>query len=77
MNCRSDGGPEFRKVIRHRETHAFFAYGRWSEDYCEAQKFTDTLSLLQMQQRHRLKNIELVLVLGDRPSREDIVLPLG
>ena len=65
-----------RKVIRHKGTRAFFAGGDWTADFAAAEKFFDTHVVLKTQQEYKLKNVELVMVMGEIPAENDIVLPL-
>jgi acid phosphatase class B len=76
MNYQIDEASDLMKVIRHKGTQAFFATGGWTADFEAAEKFSDTLSVLKAQQEYRLKNVEVVLVMGDKPSPYDVVLHL-
>jgi hypothetical protein len=77
LNPQSHKPADVIKVIRHNKTHNFFADGDWTTDFHAAEKFSDTLSVLKRKQEYKLKNVDVVLVMGDRPSSYDIALPLG
>ena len=68
--------PQMRRVIRDKMTGRFFSHGEWTRDFKDSEHFGDTLSIVRAHHEHGLRNVEVVLVFGERPSSMDIVLPL-
>jgi hypothetical protein len=67
-----------KRVIRNRATRAFLAEdGTWTKDLGQAQEFPNMEALVQEAQRRALKDVELMLVMGETLSKDyDIVMPL-
>jgi hypothetical protein len=76
MEERESNSAVATRVIRHQATRTFFARGGWTVDFNAAEKFKDVLSILKIQQRYQLEDVEVVLVLMGEPSSYDIALPL-
>ena len=67
-----------KRLIRNRQTKEYFRRdGTWTKDTAAAREFLDIRSVMKAEKEHHLQNVELVLLMGDKPSRYDIVLPLG
>ena len=66
------------KLVRHKNTRAYLGNdGAWTHDAGSARQFTDIQNVLQLQRELDLKEIEMVLQMGEEPSKEyDISLPL-
>ena len=66
------------KVIRNREGLYFKLGGGWTAYFEAAGKFPDTKDVIDTVRRFDLPEVDLVIVVSDKPSREwDVVLPLG
>jgi hypothetical protein len=66
-----------KRVIRDKSTLAYLKAGSWVSDFNAADGFANTTSALDACQKHKLNNVELVLILGEKPSNQyDVVLPL-
>lgn len=67
-----------KRVIRNRASRAFLAEdGSWTKDLGQAQSFPNMEALVQEAQERALKDVELMLVMGETLSKEyDIVMPL-
>ncbi len=66
-----------KKVIRHKVTRAFFVEGKWTTDFSNAQKFDDSLSIMEARDRYQIIDAEIVLLMGEKPTPYDVTLPLG
>lgn len=65
------------RLIRNKATRHFLCPdGSWSTDWRAARFFDDTPTLIETASRLNAPNLEELLVLGDAPSEQDIVLPL-
>jgi hypothetical protein len=65
------------KIIRNRSGHYLKADGTWTTIFEEAEMFPSTLELIHAWQSFQLLEVEMVLVVGDKPCSEwDVVLPL-
>lgn len=49
------------RVLRHKETRAYFASGDWTPDPSQAEIFSDAIHAARACVAHRLQNVELVL----------------
>jgi hypothetical protein len=68
---------EIKRVIRHKSTLEYLKSGSWVSDFNLADWFADIKSALDACQKHKLNNVELVLILGEKPSEQyDVVLPI-
>lgn len=67
-----------KRVIRNRATRAFLAEdGSWTKDLSHAQVFPNMETLVQEAQERALKDVELMLIMGETLSKDyDIVMPL-
>lgn len=64
-----------KRVIREKTTGAYLNAGAWVSDFNLADVFPDTKTAFDCCYRHQIKNAELVLVMGEKPSKEyDVVL---
>ena len=66
-----------KKVIRNKATRAFFSAGNWTTDIEAAEKFTDMVSVLQVQKQYQITDAEVVLLMGEQPSMYDVAIPLN
>lgn len=67
-----------KRLIRNKTTKEFFQFGgTWTQDAQFARNFDDIRSVVKAEQEYRLQNVELVLLMGDKPSKYDVILPLG
>jgi len=65
-----------KHLIRNRATKSYFAHGEWTPDITQAQDFGNSLSAISYSIQHDLKKAEMVLVLGDEPSADDVRFPI-
>ena len=67
------------RLIRHKPTGAFLdRNGGWTKDRDQAQNFADIISLIEVQRRLKLTDIEEVMQMEAAPSSAyDIALPLS
>lgn len=67
-----------KRIIRNRATRAFLAEdGSWTKDLSRAQVFPNMEALVQEAQERALKDVELMLVMGETLSKDyDIIMPL-
>ncbi len=63
-------------LIRNTATNQYFDHGDWTPDMAKAQRFDSPLSAISFSIRNRLKDAELVVVIGGEPSARDIHLAL-
>jgi hypothetical protein len=67
-----------KRLIRNKLTKKYFRRdGTWTTDTAAAREFLDIRSVVKAEQEHKLQNVELVLLMGEKPDRYDIVLQLG
>ena len=65
-------------VIRSKSSgHFLTSDGSWSKDIASALAFPDTLAVIQEKQKRQLKDVELLLVVQDKPGAYDITLSLS
>jgi hypothetical protein len=66
-----------KRLIRNRATKAYLAAaGGWTIDYAAAAIFPDTATLIRQAQEINGAHLEEVLMLGDQPSDQDVIIPL-
>ena len=67
-----------KRIIRNRATRAFLAGdGTWTKDLGRALAFPNMEALVQEAEERALKDVELLLVMGDTLSKDyDIAMPL-
>jgi hypothetical protein len=67
-----------KRVIRSRATRAFLAGdGTWTKDLSRAVAFPNMEAVVQEAQELALKDVELLLVMGETLSKDyDIAMPL-
>lgn len=65
-----------KHLIRNRTTKRYFAHGDWTPDIAQAQDFGNSLSAISYSIQHGLEKAEMVLVLGDEPSTNDVRFPI-
>ena len=68
-----------KHVVRDKTTRAYLSSeGKWVDDCLLAQDFQDVKSAFRTVDKLKLKNAELVLMMGQTPSEAyDVTLPLG
>jgi len=67
-----------KRLIRNKATREYFkADGTWTRDTSAAHDFPDIRSVLKTEQDHNLEDVELVLLMGEKPSSYDVTVPLG
>ena len=73
-----DDGSLMKRVIRSRSTGEFLADNNtWTKELMRALMFPDLASAMAFRAGLGLRNVELVLVVGEEPnSIYDVVLPL-
>jgi len=66
------------RLVRHKTTRAYLGEdGLWTFDSSAAARFADIATILNLQRRLELTEIEMVLQMGAEPCAEyDISLPL-
>ena len=64
------------KLIRNKGTGRYFAAGKWVENFEEAEKFQDVLTVLETCKQHHLSDVEIVMLTGEKPSGYDVILSL-
>ena len=67
-----------KTVIREKIGRVYFqADGTWTDDPAIATGFPNLMSAIEAKQQFNLKQVEVVFLMGDRPSAQsDVVLPL-
>ncbi len=66
-----------KHLIQNTFTKQYFAHGKWTSSVARAQNFATALGAISCSLQNNLKNVEMVLVLGPRPSpTDDIRIPL-
>jgi len=68
-----------KRLVRHRMTHAYLLRnGEWTRDKNRLEHFESIQAILALQRQFQLRDIEVVLQMGEEPSPEyDIALPIG
>ncbi len=67
-----------KHLLQSTWTGKYFAHGKWTAKLAEAQTFSHALPAIEASIRNKLKNVELVLMLGNEPSAaDDIRVPLA
>jgi hypothetical protein len=66
------------RIIRKKGTRAYLsADGEWAADYRVAQGFESMECVLSAMEKHKLMDVELVMVMGENPCEDyDVALPL-
>ncbi len=67
-----------KRLIRHRRTGEFLAQNAsWTREPELALGFPDLSSAMALREKLVLKDVDLVLMVGEKPNRDyDIILPL-
>ena len=67
-----------KTLIREKIDQVYFQRnGTWTTDPAIATGFPNLMSAIEAQQQFNLKQVEVVFIMGDRPSAQcDVVLPL-
>jgi len=66
-----------KHLIQNTATRKYFAHGDWTPDVSQAQNFRTPLTAISFSIQNNLRNVEMVLMLGNEPSSaNDIRLPL-
>ena len=50
-----------KRLVRHRESHAYFKHGDWTANPSEADNFSDVVEVAQVCAQYGLKDVELAL----------------
>ncbi|HEY5910133.1 MAG TPA: hypothetical protein VJA21_05965 [Verrucomicrobiae bacterium] len=66
-----------KHLIRNTATRKYFTHGDWTPNISRAQRFGNPLAAISFSLRNQLKDAELVVVFGKKPSTQDIHLPLA
>lgn len=68
-----------KRLVRHRTTRAYLdRNGGWTRDGNELEHFESIQAILAVQRRFQLRDIEVVLQMGEEPSAEyDVALPIN
>ena len=67
-----------KRLIRNKQSKKFLtADGSWTTDFSAAEDFGNIELAIKAEQKLNLNGVELLMVMEDKPSRYDIVLPLG
>jgi hypothetical protein len=68
-----------KTLIRDKIGQGYFQRdGTWTTDPAIATGFPNLMSAVEAKQQFNLKQVEVVFLMGDRPSAQcDVVLPLG
>jgi len=67
-----------KRLIRNKATGKFLKpTGTWSKDASMAMNFSDISAAIAISQRFDLWNVELLMMMEDKPSDYDVTLPLG
>ena len=66
-----------KRVVRSKVTREYLRIdGEWSHCLEQAYCFPSTPSVLEIVQKQKLTNVEMVLMINEQPTNWDIVLPL-
>ena len=67
-----------KTLIREKTDQVYFQRnGTWTNDPAIATGFPNLMSAIDAKQQFNLKQVEVVFLMGDRPSAQgDVVLPL-
>ena len=67
-----------KRLIRDKRTKKFLTKeGTWTTDASAAEDFGNISSVIRAEQKHNLNGVELLMVMEEKPSSYDVVLPLG
>jgi len=67
-----------KRLIRNKRTGKFFTRaGEWTEDVSAALDFISVRAVVEVESKLGLKDVELYMLQGEKPSGYDIVVPLG
>ena len=66
-----------KHLLRNTATRKYFDHGNWTPNIAQAQLFANPLSAISCSLRNKLKNAELVVVVGRELSTNDIHLSLS
>src|SRR5437764_178440 len=74
----STGIIRVKRLIRNKRTKKFLtSAGTWTSNVSSAQDFATMRAVIKAEQEHDLTGVELFLVMENKPSIYDVVLPLG
>jgi hypothetical protein len=67
-----------KTLIREKTGQVYFqGNGAWTDDAASATGFPNLMSAIEAKQQFNLRQVEVVFLMGDRPSAQcDVVLPL-
>jgi len=66
-----------KRVIRNKTTGDFLGRGdTWFKDFSSAIHFPNIIGVIETQKRLGFQNLEVVLIIGDKPGPLDVSLPL-
>ncbi len=65
-----------KHLLQNRFTKRYFARGKWTSKITQAEVFATTLSAINCCLQNNIENVELILVLGNKPSAADVHIAL-
>jgi hypothetical protein len=67
-----------KRLIRQKQTKQFLTNdGGWTPDVSTAQDFANMEAVIRTEQKLNLTGVDLYLLIDDKPSAYDVLLPLG
>lgn len=67
-----------KTLIRSRTTNKYLdANGSWTSNPNQAIGFADTRAIISAVQFHRLVSVEMVILMGEKPGKHDVVVGLA
>ena len=67
-----------KRLIRNKRTGKFFTRaGEWTGDVSAALNFISVRAAVEVESKLGLKDVELYMLQGEKPSGYDIVVPFG
>lgn len=67
-----------KHLIQNKETKQYFANGKWTSDFAQAQNFGTPLTAISFSIQNNLRNVDMVLMVGSQPcAARDIRLALS
>jgi hypothetical protein len=68
---------QVKTLIRSKTTGKYLEpNGSWTSDLAQALGFADTQAVISAVQIHKLVGVEMVILMGDKPGKYDVVLGL-
>jgi hypothetical protein len=66
-----------KRLIRNKRTGQFLkSEGSWTKASSEAMSYPNVRSVIAAKDQFNLRDVEIVLMVQEKPSRYDVVLPL-